>query len=181
MNSQTVILGGGCFWCTEAVFTHVIGVLEVIPGYAGGETTNPTYDDVCTGTTGHAEVVKVTFDPEQITFEEILEIFFVTHDPTTLNRQGHDIGTQYRSIIFVTNDEQRMVAEQLIDKLNAERVFPAPIVTTIESEGIFYEAENYHHNYYAKNPNAGYCQAVINPKLTKFRQKFANKLKPSSE
>ena len=181
MNSQTVILGGGCFWCTEAVFTHVIGVLEVIPGYAGGETTNPTYDDVCTGTTGHAEVVKVTFDPEQITFEEILEIFFVTHDPTTLNRQGHDIGTQYRSIIFVTNDEQRLVAERLIDKLNAERVFSAPIVTTIESEGIFYEAENYHHNYYAKNPNAGYCQAVINPKLTKFRQKFANKLKPSSE
>jgi peptide-methionine (S)-S-oxide reductase len=180
-NSQTAILGGGCFWCTEAVFANVKGIVEVLPGYAGGETINPTHDDVCTGTTGHAEVVKITFDPEQITFEDILEIFFATHDPTTLNRQGRDVGTQYRSAIFVMNSEQRTVAERLIDKLNAEQLFPAPIVTSLEAYSIFYEAEDYHHNYYAKNPNAGYCQAVINPKLTKLRQKFASKLRPSSE
>jgi peptide-methionine (S)-S-oxide reductase len=176
-NVETATFGGGCFWCTEAVFDEVVGVTDVVSGYTGGETVRPTYDDICTGTTGHAEVIRVTFDGEIISYAELLEIFFATHDPTTLNRQGADRGTQYRSAIFVHSPEQRAIAEQMIAKLNAEKIWDAPIVTEITDAPTFYPAEDYHQEFFKRNPNQGYCMAVVSPKLSKFRQKFLSKLR----
>jgi peptide-methionine (S)-S-oxide reductase len=176
-NVETATFGGGCFWCTEAVFDEVVGVTDVVSGYTGGETVRPTYDDICTGATGHAEVIRVTFDGEIISYAELLEIFFATHDPTTLNRQGADRGTQYRSAIFVHSPEQRAIAEQTIAKLNAEKIWDAPIVTEITDAPTFYPAEDYHQEFFKRNPNQGYCMAVVSPKLSKFRQKFLSKLR----
>ncbi len=173
---EQATLGGGCFWCLEAVFELVRGVTEVKSGYAGGRTPNPTYEQVCSGTTGHAEVVQVTFDPTSISYREILEIFFATHDPTTLNRQGADVGTQYRSAIFTHSDEQAEVARNLIAGLEAERLWDGPVVTEIEPLDRFYPAERYHDEYYRRNPNQGYCRIVIGPKLAKFRESFAHRL-----
>lgn len=175
--AATATFGGGCFWCVEAVFDNVIGVSRIEPGYAGGERPNPTYEQVCTGTTGHAEVVQITFDPAQISYREILEIFFATHDPTTLNRQGNDIGTQYRSVIFYHDDEQKRTATEVMDELAAENVWDAPIVTQLLPLPTFYPAESYHYEYFKNNPNQGYCAAVIAPKVASFRQRFAHKLK----
>jgi peptide-methionine (S)-S-oxide reductase len=174
---ETATLGGGCFWCTEAVFDEVIGVTDVVSGYTGGQLDNPTYDDICTGSTGHAEVIRVTFDPAVISYAEVLEIFFATHDPTTLNKQGADRGTQYRSAIFVHSPEQRLIAEKMIAQLNAEKIWGSPIVTEVTDAPIFYAAEDYHQEFFKRNPNQGYCMAVVSPKLSKFRQKFLSKLK----
>jgi peptide-methionine (S)-S-oxide reductase len=174
---ETTTFGGGCFWCTEAVFDEVIGVTDVVSGYTGGQLDNPTYDDICTGTTGHAEVIRVTFDPAVISYAEVLEIFFATHDPTTLNKQGADRGTQYRSAIFVHSPEQRLLAEKMIAQLNAEKIWGSPIVTEVTDAPIFYPAEDYHQEFFKRNPNQGYCMAVVSPKLSKFRQKFLSKLK----
>ena len=173
---ETATLGGGCFWCLDAVYQDVQGVERVVSGYAAGDVPNPTYQQVCSGNTGHAEVVQVHYDPDQITFREILEIFFAIHDPTTLNRQGADVGTQYRSIILTHDDEQRETAERLIEELEAEGVWEG-IVTQIEPLETFYRAEEYHQNYFNRNPAQGYCQAVIRPKVAKFRQKFADRLR----
>jgi len=174
---ETALLGGGCFWCLEAVFDRVRGVTDVVSGYAGGRRPNPTYDQVCAGTTGHAEVVQMTFDPAVITFREILEIFFVIHDPTTLNRQGGDVGTQYRSAIYYHSEEQKRTAEALMRELEADGVWPGPIVTELSPAPEFYPAEDYHQEYFARNPTQGYCQAVVAPKVAKLRAKFADKLK----
>lgn len=176
-TTAVATFGGGCFWCVEAVFTDVIGVIRIEPGYAGGDKPEPTYEEVCTGTTGHAEVVQITFDPDQITYKNILEIFFATHDPTTLNRQGNDIGTQYRSVIYYHDDEQRRIAEQVIAEVTDEGVYPDPIVTELAPLPKFYAAEEYHHDYFRRNPFQGYCQAVIAPKVAAFRQRFADKIK----
>jgi len=177
MNENIAIFAGGCFWCTEPVFTQLTGVSEVVSGYIGGHTLNPTYKQICTGTTGHAEAIKITFDPTQISFDELLEIFFISHDPTTPNRQGNDIGTQYRSAIFCQDTEQRISAQNMIAKLNAEQLWPSPIVTQINSSATFYPAEDYHQYYYANNPNQPYCMAVAGPKVAKIRAKFASKIK----
>ena len=175
---QTAVFGGGCFWCTEAILQRLKGVVSVLPGYAGGHVKNPTYEQVCEGTTGHAEVTKFEFDPTQITFRDLLEIFFTTHDPTTLNRQGNDVGGQYRSAIFYTSDEQKAEAEKFIMEFEKNQTFKDPIVTTIEPlNNNFYEAEDYHKNYYNRNSGKSYCQVVINPKLEKFKKKFAEKIK----
>ena len=174
---ETATFGGGCFWCTEAVFDEVIGVTDVVSGYTGGQLANPTYDDICTGSTGHAEVIRVTFDPAVISYAEILEIFFATHDPTTLNKQGADRGTQYRSAIFVHSPAQRLLADKIITQLNAEKIWGSPIVTEVTDAPIFYPAEEYHQEFFKRNPNQGYCMAVVSPKLSKFRQKFLAKLK----
>lgn len=171
------VLAGGCFWCLEAVFDQVLGVTDVVSGYAGGKRANPTYEQVCSGITGHAEVVKVTFDPDVITFEDILHIFFTIHDPTTLNRQGADVGTQYRSAIFTTTEEQKSTAEKVTAELNAEKLWPNPIITEIAPLDTFFPAEEYHQEYFARNPNAGYCQFVVAPKVAKFRQKYLSRLK----
>lgn len=177
---ETATLGGGCFWCTEAVFLDVDGVTAVESGYAGGHTRNPGYRDVCDGDTGHAEVVNVTFDPARIGYREIVEIFFATHDPTQLNRQGNDVGTQYRSVVFTHSDAQRDTALDVIRELEREQVFGQPIVTqVVPLDGNYWPAEDYHQNYYARNPGQGYCSVVIGPKLAKFRQKFAHRLKSS--
>ena len=176
-NYQKLTVGGGCFWCTEAVFNRVEGVIQVVPGYSGGSVDNPSYRQVTTGRTGHAEVVQITYDPEIISLKELLEIFFTTHDPTTLNRQGADTGTQYRSIIFYMNEEQRNTAEALIQELNEKKIWPNPIVTQIQAYEKFYEAENYHIDYYEKNKMQPYCRIVINPKIMKLRDKFASKMK----
>jgi len=178
-NRQQATLGGGCFWCLEAVYENLQGVDKVESGYTGGPLANPTYQDVCTGRTGHAEVVKVTFDPQKVSFTEVLDVFFATHDPTTLNRQGADVGTQYRSAIFYHNPEQKEIAERRIKELNAEGIWSKPIVTEVVPAETFYKAEEYHQGYYRLNPGQGYCQAVISPKVSKFRQKFASKLKQS--
>lgn len=162
---ETVVLGGGCFWCIEAVYQRVDGVTNVIPGYAGGSTENPTYGEVSGGYTGHAEVVKVEFDPEEITLEQILEVFFWAHDPTTLNRQGADVGTQYRSIILYTREEQKKAIDRVIESVKDD--FEEEIITEVQELEKFYEAEEYHENYYNKYPNAGYCRLVIKPKLEK--------------
>jgi peptide-methionine (S)-S-oxide reductase len=177
VTQEVATLAGGCFWCLEAVFDQVQGVLHVESGYSGGTTRNPTYQEVCTGRTGHAEVVQVTFDPRQITFRELLEIFFTIHDPTTLNRQGADVGTQYRSAIFYHTPEQRQTAEQVIAELTAERLYDAPIVTEVAPFSGFYEAEPYHQEYFANNPNQPYCRAVVAPKVAKFRAKFRERMK----
>lgn len=174
---EMATFGGGCFWCTEAVFDEVVGVTDVVSGYTGGEKLQPTYDDICTGTTGHAEVIRVTFDGEIISYAELLEIFFATHDPTTLNRQGADRGTQYRSAIFVHSPAQRAIAEALIAKLDAEKIWDAPIVTEVTDAPVFYPAEDYHQEFFKRNPNQGYCMAVVSPKLSKFRLKFVSKLR----
>jgi len=178
---DTALLGGGCFWCTEAIFEALRGVERVDSGYAGGSVANPTYEQVCSGTTGHAEVVRVTFDPQEITFREILQIFFATHDPTTLNRQGADVGTQYRSVIFPNSEEQRRIAEEVIAKLTEQQVWDDPIVTTLETAEAFYPAEEYHREYYRRNPRQGYCQVVIAPKVAKFRQQFADRLRAAPQ
>jgi peptide-methionine (S)-S-oxide reductase len=174
---ETATFGGGCFWCTEAVFDEVIGVTDVVSGYTGGQLASPTYDDICTGSTGHAEVIRVTFNPAVISYAEVLEIFFATHDPTTLNKQGADRGTQYRSAIFVHSPEQRLIADKMIAQLNAEKIWGSPIVTEVTDAPIFYPAEDYHQEFFKRNPNQGYCMAVVSPKLSKFRQKFLSKLK----
>ena len=179
MSSETEIttLGGGCFWCLEAVYDHLEGVLDVVSGYAGGHVSNPDYRSVCNGTTGHAEVVQVTFDPQEITFKEILEVFFSIHDPTTLNRQGADVGTQYRSAIFYHSDEHKTVAEDVMAEIKAAKIWDNPIVTEITPLDVFYPAEEYHQEYFQRNPYQGYCQVVIAPKVAKFRQKYAHRLK----
>ena len=173
-------LGGGCFWCLEAVYDRVEGVDAVTSGYAGGELDNPTYRQVCSGTTGHAEVVQVAYDPEVITYRDLLEIFFTIHDPTTKDRQGADVGPQYRSIILYHDDEQRATAETLIEELEADGVFGDPIVTEVEPLDTFYRAEDRHQDYYRDNPGQPYCQAVIAPKVSKLRQKHADRLKAAT-
>ena len=179
-RTETAVLGGGCFWCLEAVYQEMEGVLSVESGYMGGKTANPTYEDVCSGRTGHAEVVRVTFDPDITPFREVLEVFFAIHDPTTRNRQGNDVGTQYRSVIFYTSDEQRHTAEQIIRELDAERVWSNPIVTEIQPATAFYRAEDYHQEYFRNNPQQPYCSYIVAPKVQKFRKKFAGKLKRSA-
>jgi peptide-methionine (S)-S-oxide reductase len=176
-NLELATLGGGCFWCLEPVFEELMGVQDVVVGYAGGEVPDPSYQLVCTGTTGHAEVVQVEFDAEVISYEEILEVFFSIHNPTTKNRQGADVGPQYRSIILTHSQDQREIAEQVIQELEEAEVWDRPTVTEIERLTQFYRAEKYHQEYYRKNPGQGYCQVVINPKLAKFRKKYASKLK----
>ena len=176
-HESIATFGGGCFWCIEAVFNELEGVTKVESGYSGGDISNPTYREVCSGLTGHAEVVRVHFNPEVISYRELLAVFFSVHDPTTLNRQGADVGTQYRSVIFYHNEVQHQEAEAFIDDLEREKVFSRPIVTEITSEKPFYVAEDYHQDYFEKNPSQPYCQVVINPKMKKFRQKFEDKLK----
>ena len=177
---QTAILGGGCFWCLEAVFQQLAGVKSVVSGYAGGANPNPTYKEVCGGQTGHAEVVKIDFEPDAISYEELLEVFFAIHDPTTLNRQGNDIGTQYRSTIMPLDDEQRAIAEATIQRLDQSGEFAGPIVTTIEPSAEFFPAEEYHQNYFIDNPRQPYCQAVVGPKVRKFQEKFAARIATGS-
>jgi len=174
---QVATLGSGCFWCTEAFFLRLKGVESVVSGYSGGKVKNPTYREVCTGLTGHAEVVQIKFDPKVISYEEILEVFWNTHDPTTLNKQGNDEGPQYRSAVFYHNEEQKKIALQYKDQLNKSGVFRNPIVTEITAFSMFYPAEDYHQNYYALNPNQGYCQYVIRPKVEKFNKQYAAKLR----
>jgi peptide-methionine (S)-S-oxide reductase len=174
---QLATLGGGCFWCIEAVFVELKGVAKVESGYAGGTVKNPTYRDVCSGLTGHAEVTQITFDPSVVSFKEILQVFFTVHDPTTLNRQGADVGTQYRSVIFYHDEEQKEMARQVIAEINAAKIWSNPIVTEVAPYTEFYKAEGYHQNYYANNPGQPYCQVVIAPKVVKFRKQFRNRLK----
>lgn len=170
--------GGGCFWCTEAVFTAVNGVEKVTSGYMGGQVDAPTYEQVCTGTTGHAEIIQIEFDAAKVSFQELLLIFFKTHDSTTLNRQGADVGTQYRSVVFYENEEQKTQTERMISQLNAEKVFSNPIVTEVSAVEQFYPAEKYHQDYFINHRNQGYCMAVIEPKLAKFAANFRDKIKP---
>jgi peptide-methionine (S)-S-oxide reductase len=182
MNEQNskfeiATFGSGCFWCTEAIFERVNGVSSVVSGYSGGTVNNPTYKEVCDGTTGHAECSQITFDPSVISYDELLEIFWKTHDPTTLNRQGNDVGTQYRSVIFYHNDEQKQKAEYYKNKLTEEKIWDKPIVTEITKFEKFYPAEDYHQEYYENNPNQGYCAYVITPKVEKFEKIFKDKLK----
>ena len=174
---QTAYVGGGCFWCTEAVFVNVRGVTDVESGYSNGHVQQPTYEQVCTGTTGHNEVVKLEYDPQQITVREILEIFFVIHDPTTLNRQGNDTGTQYRSGIYYTTDEQRDVADDMIRQMSQEKLFGRPIVTEVLPLSNYSAAEEYHQDFFEKNPYQGYCMAVAAPKVEKFRKTFKDRVK----
>ena len=177
MNNQQVVIGGGCFWCTEAVFLAVDGVLAVESGYSGGHVDDPSYEPVCDGSPGHAEVVRVEFDADRITLREILEIFFATHDPTTLNRQGADVGTQYRSVIFHADDAQRDTARAVIADLTDQQVFDRPIVTQVVPLTNYFAAEAYHQRFYERNPYQGYCMAVVGPKVAKFRKQFASRLK----
>jgi len=176
-GKQVATLAGGCFWCLEAVYDRLQGVESVESGYMGGHTPRPTYQDVCDGDTGHAEVVQITFDPQKLTYREILEVFFVIHDPTTPNRQGNDVGTQYRSAIFYHSAEQKAQAEQIVAELTAEQAFPGRIVTEIVPAAQFHVAEKYYQEYFENNPNQPYCQFVVAPKLAKFRTKFAQKMK----
>jgi peptide-methionine (S)-S-oxide reductase len=174
---ELATFGAGCFWCTEAVFQNVKGVSKVVSGYAGGNVKNPTYREICTGLTGHAEVTQITFDPSKVSFEELLEVFWNTHDPTTLNRQGADEGTQYRSVVFYHTDEQRKAAEKYKSQLEASKVYQNPIVTEISPLPDYFPAENYHQNYFELNPNQSYCQYVVRPKVEKFKKQFQSKLK----
>lgn len=173
---ELATLAGGCFWCLEAVYTQLKGVVKSISGYSGGSIPDPSYRLVCSGTTGHAEVVQVTFDPQQISYKELLEIFFTIHDPTTLNRQGNDVGTQYRSAIFYHNPQQKAIADQVIQEFEAARIWDNPIVTQVAPLNAFYPAEEYHQDYFKRNPTQPYCQVIIAPKVAKFRQKFASQL-----
>ena len=170
--TETATLAGGCFWCLEAVYDELKGVNNVDSGYTGGRRPSPTYEQVCTGTTGHAEVVRIEYDPAQVSYRQLLEIFFSIHDPTQLNRQGNDIGTQYRSAIFYENEEQRRVAQEIMAEIEREDVYGKPITTQLEPLGEFFPAEEYHRDYYARNPGQGYCAAIIAPKLAKFRKNF---------
>ena len=176
-NLETATLAAGCFWCVEAVFDDLQGVESVESGYSGGHTVKPTYQQVCSETTGHAEVIQLKFDADVISFKEILLVFFAVHDPTTLNRQGNDVGSSYRSAIFYHSDEQKRIAEEVVKEVEAEAVYDNPIVTEIKSFDKFYIAENYHQEYFANNPNQPYCAAVVAPKVAKFRQKFVQRLK----
>lgn len=174
---ETATLAAGCFWCVEAIFDDLVGVEDVVSGYSGGRTPNPTYQQVCSETTGHAEVAQITFDPNKLTFKELLQVFFTVHDPTTLNRQGNDIGTSYRSAVFYHSDEQKRIAEEVIAEFTSEAVYNKPIVTELAAFDKFWPAEDYHQEYFANNPNQPYCSAVVAPKVAKFRQKFAARLK----
>ncbi|GIV95933.1 MAG: peptide methionine sulfoxide reductase MsrA [Herpetosiphonaceae bacterium] len=174
---EVATLAGGCFWCLEAIFDDLKGVEDVVSGYSGGAVPNPTYQQVCTGTTGHAEVVQITFDPSVVSFKDLLHVFFAIHDPTTLNRQGADVGTQYRSAIFYHNEEQKRIAEQVIREISEAGIWDAPIVTELAPFTAFYPAEEYHQEYYRRNPNQPYCMAVIAPKVSKFRHHYLEKLK----
>lgn len=176
-NLQKATFGSGCFWCTEAIFERLNGVVEVESGYSGGKVVNPTYEEVCTGRTGHAEVTQITYDSSIISYDELLEVFWKTHDPTTLNRQGNDVGTQYRSVIFYHNEEQKRLAEKYKEELDKSGAWEKPIVTEISPYTNFYSAEGYHQDYYANNPNQGYCSFVIAPKVEKFEKVFKDKLK----
>ncbi len=176
MKNESAVFGGGCFWCTEAIFKMVKGIQSVTPGYAGGHAESPNYYQVCTGTTGHAEVIKVEFDADMIKYENLLEIFWQTHDPTTKNRQGNDIGTQYRSIILFQNSSQKLNAEESLAKVNASGKFKKPVATEIEPLGAFYEAEEYHRDYFTNNPNQPYCRAIISPKVAHFLKKNKDKV-----
>ncbi len=175
-NLQKATLGGGCFWCLEAVYQQVRGVVHVESGYTGGQTLNPDYDSVCSGKTGHAEVVQIEFDPDVLTYQKILEIFFAIHDPTTLNRQGNDIGSQYRSVIYAHDQEQRMMAQDVIQQLTQGNIFDQPIVTELADLPIYYRAEDYHQNYFNNHPDQGYCAFVVSPKVSKFRKQFSELL-----
>jgi len=174
---EVATFAGGCFWCTEAVFLEIKGVEKVVSGYIGGKTVNPTYKDICTGETGHAEAIQITFNPNEVAFEDLLEVFFGTHDPTTLNRQGADVGTQYRSAIFYHSEAQKTKAENYIQLLEKEKLYDKKIVTKVSSATVFYLAEDYHQNYYNQNSSQGYCQMVIAPKLEKLRKYYKSKLK----
>ena len=176
-NKEVAILGAGCFWCVEAVFEELQGVESVESGYTGGTVNDPTYKQICTGNTGHAEVARITFNPKVLTFKEVLEVFWKTHDPTTLNRQGADVGTQYRSAVFYLSESQKEEAEHYKKRLNESGAYSAPIITEITKAGKYYPAENYHQDYFLQNPDQGYCRYVIQPKLEKFRAAFADKLK----
>jgi peptide-methionine (S)-S-oxide reductase len=176
-NLQTATLAGGCFWCLEAVYDEIKGVQSVESGYAGGQMDNPTYRAVCNGDTGHAEVIQVHFDPNIVSYRDLLNVFFAIHDPTTLNRQGADVGTQYRSAIFYHDDEQKMIAEELIKDLNSQKIWDKPIVTEVAKLDKFFMAEDYHQEYFARNPYQPYCQAVVAPKVSKFRKHFLDMLK----
>ena len=176
-NLETATLAAGCFWCVEAVFDDLIGVEDVVSGYSGGHVENPTYQQVCSETTGHAEVVQITFDPVELSFADLLRVYFTVHDPTQLNRQGNDIGSSYRSAIFYHSDEQRQTAEDVIAEITAEGIYSGPIVTEVTAFDKFWPAENYHQEYFANNPNQPYCAAVVAPKVAKFRQKFLSRLK----
>ncbi|KAF2510840.1 peptide-methionine (S)-S-oxide reductase MsrA [Flavobacterium zhairuonense] len=179
-NLETITLGGGCYWCVEAVYENLDGVKSVVSGFSGGNVPNPTYEEVCTGETGHAEVVQITYDKNVTDINEIFKVFFTVHDPTTLNRQGADVGTQYRSVIFYKNEEQKKAAQSIIAELNKAKVYNNPIVTKVEPFKVFYKAEDYHQNYYANNKNQPYCKMVIQPKIEKFEKVFKDKLKKKS-
>src|SRR5579863_3356599 len=179
-QQETATLGGGCFWCVEAVYSEAVGIVSAVSGYMGGRGSHPTYQDVCSGTTGHVEVVAVTYDPAIIGYWDILEIFFATHDPTTLNRQGNDSGTQYRSVVFYHSPEQKAAAEEVIRDLTAQKAFSDPIVTAIEPATDFYPAEDYHQQYFENHPYQPYCAFVVAPKVNKFRKKFAQRVKAAS-
>lgn len=174
---ETATLAGGCFWCLDGAYRELRGVISVESGYTGGQTVNPTYEQVCTGTTGHAEVVRVAYDPDEVSYRDLLEVFFFIHDPTTLNRQGADVGTQYRSAIFYHDEAQREVAEAIIAELTREQVFEDPVVTEVSRLDVYYPGEAYHQDYYRQNPGQGYCQVVVAPKLAKFRSRYAARLK----
>jgi len=176
MKTETAVFGGGCFWCTEAIFKRIKGVVSVKPGYAGGHVENPTYQGVCSGTTGHAEVVQIIFDSEVISYDDLLEVFWQAHDPTSLNRQGNDIGTQYRSIILTTSDVQQELALAAINHLDQSGQYANPVVTQVEPLEAFYEAEQYHHDYFVNNQNQPYCRMIISPKVKHFMQEFPDKL-----
>lgn len=176
-TTETATLGGGCFWCTEAVFDDLKGVTKVESGYSGGDVPDPSYELVCTGRTGHAEVVQVTFDPDEISYDDVLRIFFTVHDPTTLNRQGNDVGTQYRSVIFYHDEEQKKTAEKIMKEISMERIWDDPLVTELSPFRAFYRAEGYHQDYFANNPDQGYCRVVIAPKVAKFRSHYRDRLK----
>jgi peptide-methionine (S)-S-oxide reductase len=176
-GTQTITLGGGCFWCVEAVFDELKGVTNVVSGYSGGSVPNPSYRKVCEGSTGHAEVIQVSYDPETVSTRGILEVFFTVHDPTTVNRQGADVGTQYRSAIFFHTPEQKAESEQLIKELNAAKIWKSPIVTEVTPFKAYYPAEDYHQEYFKQNASQGYCRAVIEPKMTKFRKQYHERLK----
>ncbi len=174
---ETAVFAGGCFWCTEAVFSELKGVVHVLPGYSGGSVANPTYEQVCTGRTGHAESVEITFDPGVVSYRDLLRIFFTTHDPTTLNRQGNDVGTQYRSAVFYRDASQKRVAEEVVEEITSAKIWRKKIVTEITPLTAFYPAEEYHRDYFRRNPEKSYCQIVIAPKVAKFRQKYADRLR----
>jgi peptide-methionine (S)-S-oxide reductase len=174
--AETAVLAGGCFWCTEAIFSQLRGVTSVVPGYSGGSVTNPTYEQVCTGRTGHAEAVEIRYDPTALAYRDLLIVFFSTHDPTTRNRQGHDVGTQYRSAVFYRTPQQLETAQEVVRHITAERLWRAPIVTEITPFQAFYPAEDYHRDYFRRNPGQAYCQVVIEPKVAKFRKQFVERL-----